>query len=194
MLKTRLRLELASTRSHVVASYLNITYAPVTDPPFHKTHKTARRVLSMRLQLGPLATMHYNLTHAACRRCTTGAPDTITHWLHECPTLLPQRQVLLRRLNNLSVKLDTFLNLKENSVLTGRWHNLPSFAQTDALLGNPNVNLIALFRIPSHPLYIAALPDTDTMNESKMLRSLVLILEGYCAHTFPICNQALHRF
>jgi hypothetical protein len=60
MLETRLRLQTRSQHSHVAAAYLNTTQTTLTDPPFHKIHKTARRVLTIRLQLAPLANIYFN--------------------------------------------------------------------------------------------------------------------------------------
>jgi len=169
--------------SHNVRTYMSLLHPDTPESPFHKRHANAKHVLILRLQLAPLATMLRDDQAAACKRCPLRTPDTITHWLTECPSFTAQRVTLDAALGKWAAELDNTLNAAHNTVLSNRWTTLSLHQQAQALMGETPPQLLALFKTPALTLN-ATPPTPQPLLRHHMLRKLVNIMEGYCKHTF----------
>ena len=145
----------------------------------------ARHVLLLRLQLAPLATMLADDQAALCKRCTLRTPDTIAHWLTQCPMFTTHRATLDAALGNWATELDNALNQAHNTTITHRWSTLSLEQQAQALQGETPPQLLALLKTPPQNSTGAA-PAPQPMLSHTALRKLVNIMEAYCKHTFEM--------
>jgi hypothetical protein len=169
--------------SHNVRMYMALLQPNTPIAPFRKRHTNAKNVLILRMQLAPLATMICDDQAAICKRCSLKTPDTLTHWLTECPTLETHRLVFHTALGHWSKELDDALNLAHNVSIHNRWASLPLPQKIQALQGEMPPQLTAIFKTP--PLTAAnSMQTPQPLLAHQMLRKLVNIMEGYCKHTF----------
>ena len=169
--------------SHNIRTYMALLQPDTPKLPFRKRHANAKHVLILRLQLAPLATMLADDQAATCKRCTLNTPDTLTHWLTECPILSAHRAVLDTALGKWAAELDNALNLAHSTTISNRWSTLSLDQQIQALQGETPSQLLTLFQTP--PLNTNGNPPTpQPLLTHTMLRKLVNIMEAYCKHTF----------
>jgi hypothetical protein len=135
------------------------------------------------MQLAPLATMLSDDQAATCKRCPLKTPDTLPHWLTECPALDNHRTTFHTALMKWAKELDNALNLAHGVMIQNRWASLPLPQKIQALQGEVPPQLTALFRTP--PMTANTLtPTPQPLLKHDMLRKLVNIMEAYCKHTF----------
>ena len=194
LLKASLTAQMASQlsgaiyHSHNVRTYIALLQPDTPKSPFRKRHANAKHVLVLRLQLAPLATMLADDQAAVCKRCTLHTPDTLTHWLTECPTLAIHRDTLDIALGKWAAELDNALNLAHNTTASHRWSTLSLNQQMQALQGEIPPQLLTLFKTP--PLNSdGALPTPQPLLMHNVLRKLVNIMEAYCKHTFELIRS-----
>ena len=169
--------------SHNVRSYMALLQPDTPPSPFRRRHANAKHVLVLRLQLAPLATMLTDDQTAICTRCSLATPDTLVHWLLQCPALNVFRANLDSALGRWSTEPADSLNLAHNTNLSRRWASIPLVQQIQALQGEIPPLLLDIFKTPPLP-HNTSPPTPQPLLMHNMLRRLVNTMDAYCKHTF----------
>ena len=166
-------------RSHNAMAHARlIMFEPYGQTSFIDRFPGARNVLLVRLQAAPLATHRANSTTAACRRCDLVVPDSLEHFLFECPALSVAHLTRDLRLHHWSAEID---RMYDNKFL-GNW---AATSLRDKLLACQGIVPPCLNALNNY------MPHTAIKEASYLMTKFISIMDKFYEKAFPSAEHAL---